>query len=223
MTKVLVVEDDLVLLESVINCLEFEHYQVEAVSNGREAMELLRSFPFGLLILDWDVPEMSGVEICKEYRERGGNAPILMLTGKNTVDDKEMGLDAGADDYLTKPFHPKELMARVRALLRRPVVVGASVLKVGDFVLDPRKYSVTVGNKNINLPPKEFALLEIFMRNPNQVFSSDALFDRVWSSDSEASPRSVRVYIQRLREKLGPAGAAIENLHGVGYILKVTE
>jgi DNA-binding response OmpR family regulator len=145
----------------------------------------------------------------------------LMLTGKNLLDNKEHGLDAGADDYLTKPFHVRELLARIRALLRRPEATATSnVLSAAGIELDASKHSVQIDGVSVNLTRKEFQLLEFLMRYPNEIFSSEALFERVWKSDSEASVKSVKVYIMRLRERLGKAGATIQNVHGFGYTFK---
>ena len=163
-----------------------------------------------------------GVEICKHFRETGGKTPILLLTAKSQITDKETGLDAGADDYLTKPFHLKELSARVRALLRRQIQSGNSTLKAGNVVVDTLSHKVTVGGNEVHLVPKEYSLLEFFLRHPNQVFSAEALIDRVWTSDTLASAETIRTYIKLLRKKLGNDEKAglIKTVHGVGYKLE---
>jgi two-component system OmpR family response regulator len=177
--------------------------------------------PYDLVILDWMLPGRSGTEICRDYRARGGSAPILMLTAKAEVDDRAEGLDSGADDYLTKPFHPKEFSARVRALLRRPQSVMAKTLKAADIELDPSQIKVFKAGQQIHLLPKEFALLELFLRYPTQVFSAEALLDRVWNTDSSASLDTVRTYIKTLRKKIdnNPKDSLIRTVHGVGYSL----
>ena len=222
MAKILLIEDEPDISDLVTQWLKNEHHVVEAVHSGEDALDLLRIYTFDLLILDWMLPGLSGIEVCKSFRDKGGSTPILMLTAKRHVDEKEVGLDAGADDYLTKPFELKELSARIRALLRRPVNFRGTVLKVGPINMDTTTYKVTHDSGDeIQLLPKEFALLEFFMRHPNQVFSAEALLDRVWASESEASPETIRTYIKRLRKKIDEKGkpSMVSTVHGVGYKL----
>ncbi len=225
MPKILVVEDDLDLRSIVEDWLKHEHHLVEVASKGDEAMELIGIYPYDLIILDWQLPNMSGIEILKKYRQKGGKTPVLMLTGQDQTDHIETGLDSGADDYLTKPFHMKELSARIRALLRRPQTVTENVLRAGELCLNPRTFAVTKGGAEIRLLPKEFALLEFLMRHPNQVFSADALLDRVWRSENDAAPETVRTCIKRLRRKIDGESddSLIQTLHGVGYKLHCPE
>ncbi len=222
MAKVLLVEDDLEFAEAVQRWLENEHHTVESVADGREAHERLSIYKYDVLIFDWELPGMSGVEVCRKYRANGGTAPILILTGKSTVTEKETGLDAGADDYLTKPFHMKEMAARVRALLRRTGRFNETTLKVRDIVLEPGLYSVTRDGAEIRLLPKEFALLEFFMRHPGEVFSAEALLDRVWISESDITPDAVVTCIKRLRKKIDVENhpSLIRTIHGIGYKLQ---
>lgn len=224
MSKILLVEDELDLSKQIQDWLAREHYIVETIDNGETAYHHLRVSKFDVIILDWQLPGMSGLEICKKYRSSGGKSPVLMLTARSTIDDKEMGLDAGADDYLCKPFHLKELSARVRALIRRSSASAASsnILHLGDISLDPSARRVTKGGVDVKLEPKEFSLLEFLMRNRNVVFSADALLDRVWESDTSVSPDSIRTYIKGLRKKLGSSGEAsiITTVHGLGYRLE---
>lgn len=219
MAKILLVEDDPEVCEVVADWLVDEHYTVDVVNNGAEAVERLRFDKYDVLIFDWQLPDLTGIEICKKFRSKGGNTPVLMLTGKSEIVDKETGLDAGADDYLTKPFHPRELSARVRALLRRSGDLKQNVLTCGDLELDPQGFKVTKGGKEVALLPKEFALLEFFLRHPNQVFSPEALLDRVWSAESEASPDTIRVHITKLRGKIDNEGqpSMIKTIHRQGY------
>jgi DNA-binding response OmpR family regulator len=219
MAKILVVDDDKALSGTVVKWLTFEHYTVELVDNGEDATEHLKFYKFDLIILDWNLPGKQGVDVCKEFRASGGITPILMLTGKDTVDDKEKGFDSGADDYLTKPFHLKELSLRVRALLRRSGTIKEDILSSGKLALDPKTFKARLNGTNIDLSQQEFALLEFFMRNPGHVFSPEALLDRVWKSSSDVSPGAVRTYIKRLRQKLDkdPESSWIRNVHGVGY------
>jgi len=221
MAKILLVEDDRDLANLVVNILNVERHTVEAVTDGPEALGRLKMFKYELVILDWMLPGLSGMDICTEFRARGGNTPILMLTNKSLPEEKERALDGGADDYLTKPFHHKELTARIRALLRRPQAVSAKVLQIGNVVLDPKTMKVFKNAEEIHLLPKEFSLLELFLRYPNQVFSGDALLDRVWASESSASVDTVRTYIKTLRKKIDSKDGAslIRTVHGVGYCL----
>jgi len=221
MAKILLVEDESDISDLITAWLKNDHHTVELAVNGEDATSLLAIYTFDVIILDWMLPGVSGVEVCRRYRNRGGTTPILMLTAKTHVDEKSAGLDAGADDYLTKPFELKELSARIRALLRRPSAFSGTVLKVGPIVMDTSTYKVSRTEEAIQLLPKEFALLEFFMRHPNQVFSAEALLDRVWTSDSEASPETIRTYIKRLRKKIDEEGkpSLLNTVHGVGYKL----
>lgn len=221
MAKIVVVEDDKDLVNLIKGILSVERHTIDSVHDGHEALAIIQMHPYDLVILDWMLPGRTGTEICKDYRARGGAAPILMLTAKSTIDERAEGLDSGADDYLTKPFHPKELSARVRALLRRPQSVMAKTLKAADIELDPGQIKVFKSNKEIHLLPKEFALLELFLRYPTQVFSAEALLDRVWNTDSSASLDTVRTYIKTLRKKIdtNPKDSLIRTVHGVGYSL----
>lgn len=202
--------------------LTFEKHTVEIVHNGLDARENLRMSEYDLIILDWDLPEMSGIDLLREYRGLGGTAPVIFLTGKAEITDKEIGLDNGADDYLTKPFHMKELALRVRALLRRPRAFVSEMLQVRDIELYPRDHRLLKNGVEIKVYPKEFALLEFFMRHPNQIFSADALLDHVWRSDSTASIDTVRQSLTRLRQSLDEdkKNPLIKTIYGVGYKLE---
>lgn len=194
---------------------------METVEDGEEALHRLKVSEYDLVILDWTLPKLAGVEVLKEHRRLGGQTPVLMLTGKDKISDKEEGFDAGADDYLTKPFHGKELTVRIKALLRRPPNLVKDVLRVGELVLEKENFSVRRGESEIRLLPKEFALLEFLMRHPNQVFSAEALLERVWVSESESTVEAVTTCIKRLRRKLESDGtpSPIATVHGVGYKL----
>ncbi len=219
MAKILVVEDDPQLLKLLTDSLSFERHLVESTSNGNDAINRLLDCSYDLIVLDWNLPGAQGIEILRQYRERGGQAPILFLTGRVTTADKELGLDSGADDYLTKPFESKEFAARVRALLRRPKRLVAEYLTFGSLKLDPGTYKAWSNDRVVNLSPREFALLEFLVRHPQQVFSIETLLHRVWESDADISPESVRVLVKRLRTKLGEP-SPIKTVFGAGYMLE---
>lgn len=202
--------------------LENERYTVEEAHTGPEALDFLKLYEYDLVILDWMLPQTSGVEVMKAYRAAGGRSPILMLTGKRAIMEKEFGLDAGADDYLTKPFDMRELSARIRALLRRSPAVRHTVLRCGNVSLDSANCSVARDGVELKLLPTEYSLLEFLMRNQGCVFSTAALLEHVWKSDSEATDVAVRTYITRLRKKIDTDGAPslITTVHGLGYKLE---
>lgn len=223
MAKILVVEDNQELIEMVKALLEHEHHRVETLSDGTEAGYALKIDKFDLIILDWELPGKHGVELCREFRHQGGDTPVIILTGRREIDDKEAGFDSGADDYLTKPFHPRELLSRVKALLRRSgASVQGDVLTVCDLVLRPTMFTASRAGQDLNLLPREFSVLEFLMRHPEQVFSNEALLERVWQSDSDATAEAVRSTMKRLRKKLDGNfdQKLIHTVHGVGYILK---
>ena len=224
MPKILIVEDDKDLVMIVQNWLKAEYYSVDAATDGLTGFEYLKQAAYDVIILDWDLPGMPGVEICRRYRRDGGNIPILMLTGKNKIDNKEEGFDAGADDYLTKPFEMRELSARVRSLLRRPPTTTDAVLRVGKLEMDPAKHQVTSGGVALRLTRKDFELLECLMRNPDTFFNIETLIERAWSFDSEASASAVRTAIKRLRQSIDDGDSEeesmIESIRGVGYRMK---
>ncbi len=224
MAKILFVEDDTGLADMVVEWLTCERHAVELVGDGRAGQDRLKFGGYDLAILDWKLPGITGLDICKQHRSEGGKTPIIMLTGNDTVSDKETGLDSGADDYLTKPFSVKELSARVRALLRRPPGLPSNVLTIRNIILDPMKHRVTIGGAEIHLLPKEFSLLEFFMRHPDEIFNSDALLRRVWHSDSEATSEAVRTCLKRLRKKVDDSEdeekSFIQTIPRLGYRLR---
>jgi DNA-binding response OmpR family regulator len=225
MAKVLLVEDDQILSKTLSEWLLSERHLVDVSGNGKDALELLLQGKYDIVILDWNLPDMDGLEVLKRYRSAGGNCPILMLTGKGALEEKEQGLDWGADDYLAKPAHVREVSARVRALLRRPSGVKSNILTVGELMLDSAAHRVTKGGNVVPLTGQEFALLEFFMRHPGEFFTADTLLSRVWRSDGEPSVLAVRVFIKRLREKLdcGKEPSIIQNERGLGYRLQTAE
>lgn len=222
MAKVLIADDDEVMTSSVKDWLIFEKHVVETAVDGEAALALLNTFSYDIVVLDWEMPKLSGIEVCRKFRARGGTTPILFLTGRNTVIDKETGLDSGADDYITKPFHVRELSARIRAILRRPTASVETVLKAGALELDPATRKVRKNGLELDLPRQEFALLEFFMRNTNRVLSQELIMERVWSTEFPCSPETFRTCLKKLRGKIDDADSSstIKNLHGVGYILE---
>ena len=223
MAKILLAEDDAELNSVVRSYLLFEHHQVESAFNGADASALMECSDFDLMIFDWDLPQKSGIELVTQVRTAGKTVPILMITGKSKTTEKTTGLDSGADDYLTKPFPLDELGARVRALLRRSQrfnVDGGNKLSVAHLVLDSQRHRVSKDGEPIELLPKEFQLLEFFMRNANHVFAPEAIIRKVWPSDTEASVEAIRTTVKRLRKKIDPEGKILRTVHGVGYVLE---
>lgn len=219
MAKILLVEDDKTIGKLVALQLEREHHLVERVDTGKDALFNLRVHDFDLVILDWMLPDLSGLEVCKGYRDGGGKSPILMLTARGEAQDKVSALDTGADDYLVKPFVPEELLARVRALLRRPNLMTGKQISVQDIVLDTASRQITRAGNHVELTAKEFALLELLMRHPNQSFSVEAILDRLWKSETTASLETVRTHVKTLRRKLGDSEESpiIRTKRGLGY------
>jgi two-component system copper resistance phosphate regulon response regulator CusR len=218
MAKILVVEDEPSVADSIVEWLEAEGFDVQHVADGSEAMDYLRTLPFDVVVLDWNLPSMTGPQICRLYRSSGGTASILMLTGMSQTRDKIQGLDSGADDYLTKPFDVEELVVRVRALLRRPRTYVGTTLVIGPLQIDTKSRRASNDGVELDLKPLEFALLEYFMRHPDEVITAEALINNVWPSDTEASVDAVYTCINRLRKKLNN-DSLIRNMRGVGYQL----
>ena len=225
MAKILIVEDDLTLADYVKRWLESENHVVDHLDDGQEAISHLKIYEYDVVVLDVGLPGMSGIEVIRTYRQAGGKTPVIFLTGKDSIDDKMTGLDSGGDDYLTKPFNVKELSARIRALLRRTPDVNKDSLTYHDISMDTSTRTVKRGTRDVKLSAKEFALLEFLMRHPEQVFSAQALIDRVWTSYSDVSPESVQTYVTRLRSKIDDKDkpTIIQSLYGAGYKLKWEE
>ncbi len=220
MAKILLVEDEQDLAKQLEDWFKREQHTIEVVFNGQEALTRLTVYQYDVVILDWMLPIVSGIDVLKHMRAKNNRTPVIMLTARESDDDKERGLDSGADDYLTKPFSLRELSARTRAALRRSAQASNIVLTAGDLELDPVSRTVTKGNREVHLEPREFNLLEFFMRHPRQVFSAEALIDRVWPSDTMISNDAIRTYIKVLRKKLdsdSDESSLIQNVRGVGY------
>lgn len=222
MAKILIVEDDEEFAGILSTWLQSQNYVIDTVYNGEDALQLLSSFSYDLLILDWELPGIQGISICDMFRKKGGTTPILFLTGKSDLNSKVTGLETGADDYLSKPFEFRELGARLKSLLRRPAAMLSNVLQIQGLALHTDSHSVEIGNKNIPLTPREFSLLEFLMRHPNHAYNSKALLDSVWPLDSALSEDTVRSCMRSLRKKITEDGkeCVIKTLAGYGYIIE---
>jgi|DewCreStandDraft_2_1066082.scaffolds.fasta_scaffold00202_2 two-component system OmpR family response regulator len=228
--RVLVVDDEATILEFLKVGLGYEGYEVRTAATGFQALERARTFHPHIVILDVMLPDISGFEVCRALRsDLYGNPGVIMLTARENVDDRVTGLEAGADDYVTKPFAFKELLARIRAVLRRrtaPVDAAGqgNILRVGDITLDRDAREVKIGDTPINLTAKEFDLLEMFMQAPGRVFDRDTIINRVWGYDFDGSDNVVDVYIGYLRRKLGDKHSQLlRTVRGVGYALRRPE
>jgi two-component system, OmpR family, response regulator MprA len=218
--RILIVDDDPAIRETLKRQLSYEGYSVDLAGDAREAFRQASDQPPDLVVLDWMLPGIDGLEIGRRLRN-ASDVPILMLTAKGTLNDKVEGLDSGADDYLVKPFQPEELLARVRALLRRRQP-QSSVLRFGTLTLDPAARQVSVGETGVDLSSKEFDLLELLMRHPRQVLTRETFYDRIWGYDFSGESNILEVYIRYLRSKLEAAGAPryVQTVRGVGYVLR---
>lgn len=220
---ILIVEDDEAIVRLLRRGLNFEGYQVETALDGETGLALAREHHPDLVILDLMLPGIDGLEVCQRLRG-SSNVPILMLTAKDTIQDRVSGLDAGADDYLVKPFELDEVLARVRALLRRTQTERVQVLSFNDLSLDTSTRQATRNNRTISLTAKEYDLLELFLRHPRQVLTREMIFDRVWGYDFGGESNVLDVYIRYLRQKLETEGESrlLHTVRGVGYVLRET-
>jgi diguanylate cyclase (GGDEF)-like protein len=221
--KILVVEDDEAIAEVLACMLSNQNYVVEVANDGEAAWELIVVYEYDLLLIDFTLPHLDGISLCRRVREHGYQMQIMLVTGRGSSHDQAVGLDAGADAYMTKPTDPEELIARIRALLRREGTAFYSVLEWGNLRLDPATREVTYAQQPLFLSPKEFAILEFFVRNGRRVFTYDTILDRLWAYEETPNVDAVRTHIKGLRQKLRRAGAptdAIETVYGLGYRLK---
>ena len=221
--RVLVVDDERAVRDSLRRALELEGYDVELAADGEEALErLAQNGEPDAVVLDILMPRMDGLEVCRRLRREGHSLPVLMLTARDEVENRVAGLDAGADDYVTKPFALEELLARLRALLRRTTTGSGEVLRFADLELDPKTREVRRGGESVDLTRTEFSLLELFLLNPRQVLTRSVIFERVWGYDFGFSSNSLDVYIGYLRRKTeaGERPRLIQTVRGVGYALR---
>ena len=221
--RLLLVEDDERIADALAEDLSDQNYAVDVAYDGLTGWENAQMVQYDLIVLDVMLPEIDGIELCRRLRQAGQQVPVLMLTARDTVGDRVIGLDAGADDYLVKPFDLRELSARIRALLRRGDVSTPPILEWEQLRLDPSTCEVSYGDEPIMLSPKEYSLLEFFMRHQRRVFSRAQLLEQLWSFDNTPDESTVKAHIRGLREKLKTAGAPkdlIETVYGLGYRLK---
>jgi DNA-binding response OmpR family regulator len=219
--RILVTEDEKDLADALTRGLERQGYAVDVAYDGEESLRLAEVCDYDLLILDLNLPKVDGMEVCKRLRDSGSSIGILMLTARAGLDSRVDGLDMGADDYLVKPFHFPELLARVRAILRREGEHKKPILRTGDLVLDPNTIRASVRQRQITLTAKEFGILEYLMRNVGRVVSQEELLEHVWSEDANMFTQSIKVHINNLRKKLDAAGGEglISTIKSKGYLI----
>ena len=220
--KILLVEDDLRITQAIVEALSDQYHTVETATDGLSGLNYGETDSFDLIILDWMLPKLDGINVCRQLRQGGHKTPILMLTARDTSADRVLGLDVGADDYVVKPFDLPEFLARVRALLRRGEVAFAPVLTWGDLTLNPSDCQVLYDGKVLHLTPKEYALIELLLRNGSRVISRELILERIWAFEDIPAPETIKVHLRSLRQKLKAAGAPsnlIETVYGLGYHL----
>ena len=219
--RILIVEDEVRLNNIIKNGFVEDGFAVDQAFDGEEGQYLSESEQYDLIVLDLMLPKIDGVTVCKNLRKKKNKTPIIILTAKSTVEDKIIGLDSGADDYITKPFSFKELKSRVHALIRRSHKDPFPVLKIGDLILNPLSHLVTRNKKNIKLTPKEFAILELLMRNKGEVTTRTKIIEHVWDYNFDGMSNIVDVLVVTLRKKInsGYENKLIKTIHGVGYII----
>lgn len=221
--RILLVEDNARLAEALLEALTDQLYVVDVVKDGEFAWDQVKAIAYDLILLDVMLPKLDGISLCQRLRHHGYSLPVLMLTARDTSTDKVNGLDAGADDYVVKPFDLQELLARIRALLRRGSSTSPPILTWGKLLLNPSTYEVTYLDVPLQLTPKEFSLLELLLRNGRRVLSRAVIIDSLWKSESSPEEDTVKAHIKSLRQKLRTVAAPedfIETVHGLGYRLK---
>lgn len=220
--RILLVEDDNHLAASLSEALEAQHYTVDVAHNGAAAWQQIALLSYDLMLMDITLPQMDGLTLCQRLRSQGVSSPVLMLTARDTSSDKVAGLDAGADAYMVKPFDLSELIAQIRALLRRGQMTQPVGLRWGALRLDPSTYEVTYQETSLRLTPKEFAILELLMRHGRRVLSRHFILESIWPLEDPPGDETVKAHLKALRQKLRKAGAPrnfIETVHGLGYRL----
>lgn len=221
--KILLVEDDGWIAESLVEALTDQHYVVDTALDGALGWTLIQTYPYDLVILDWMLPKLDGLRLCQQLRQAHYTMPVLMLTAKDTALDKVLGLDVGADDYLVKPFDLSELLARVRALLRRQKALVPNVLEWGKLRLNSGTGQVEYADQQLALTPKEYGLLAFILRSGGCIVRPDEILNHLWPSEDPPGKETIKVHLRGLRQKLKAAGAAddvIETVYGLGYRLK---
>ncbi len=221
--RILLAEDEKEMSNAIVAVLKHEHYSVDAVYDGQDALDYLETGLYDGAILDIMMPKMDGVSVLKEIRKKGMDVPVILLTAKSEIDDKVEGLDAGADDYLTKPFAMKELLARLRSITRRQGEVMDNVIEFSNLKLDRATFMISTESDSLRLANKEFQMLEMLLSNPGQIISTEQFMDKIWGYDSETELNVVWVYVSYLRKKLSKIGAKvnIKAARGVGYLVEV--
>ena len=222
--RILIIEDDEAILTLLRRGLTYDGYLVDIAKDGQTGLLMARDKPPDLVVLDWMLPGLDGLEVCRRLR-KGGTIPILMLTARDTVNDRVEGLDAGADDYMVKPFNLDELQARIRALLRRTKPFKPRVYEFADLKLDTGSRQASRGGVIVDLTAKEYELLEMFMRHPRQVLTREKIYDNVWGYDFGGESNIIEVYVRYLRQKLEPEGKSrlLHTVRGMGYVLRESE
>lgn len=220
MAKILIIEDDEMMADMLADCLRSMQHMVETARDGASGLERLRNFKYELVVLDWQLPEMSGLEICKQFKSEVPNVPVIMLTSRSAITDKEAGFEAGVDDYVTKPINPLDFSARVRALLRRSTISQEPQLGIGDLRLDVKSGQLKKGARSIQLPPREAELMQLLMKQPGEYFSTEALLKRLWGTDGTRA--SLANCMKRLRDKLSELDeeGLVETTSGLGYRIR---
>ena len=218
--RLLIVEDDALIADGLVRAMRAAGHAVDHAPDGVTADDALRQYPYSLVILDLGLPKLDGIEVLKRLRQRDSSVPVLVLTARDALTDRIAGLDAGADDYLVKPFDLPEFEARVRALLRRRQTSIAGRIRIGDLVIDATGRSAYFGDVRVELSSREFGVLETLARRAGRVVSKDQLLEALTGWDEDVGTNAIEVYVHRLRKKLEPAGVQIRTLRGLGYLIE---